>query len=141
MIFTSDLENKVFAKKSFRFFTRFKHSKILDCNHSCLCLCMCVWLSVCMCVCVCVCVCLCVYAFILFHRKSFFLCTNFLDILERDGSAILCCDCYIRLFYHVPSSPFLRMSYFTSKAKLQQLKNWREYDLIYCPCGRRYILM
>ena len=106
---------------------------------------VCVWLSVCMCVCVCVCVCVfvcvCVYVFILFHRKSFFLCTNFLDILERDGSTILCCDCYIRLFYHVPSSPFLRMSYFTSKAKLQQLKNWREYDLIYCPRGRRYILM
>ena len=90
------------------------------------------------CVCVFVCVCMSLYSF---NLKSFFVCTNFLDILERDGSTILYCDCYIRLFYHVPSSPFLRMSYFTSKAKLQQLKNWREYDLIYCPRGRRYILM
>ena len=63
-------------------------------------------LSLCLCVCVCVCVCTCV--FILFHRAGFLR-------LECYGSTMQCCGHYFMRFCQVLSSPFLKMSYFTSK--------------------------
>ena len=57
-------------------------------------------------------VCVCIYSFTV---KASSVCNNALDILERYGSTILCCEYYIWCFCHVLSSPFLKMSYFTFK--------------------------
>ena len=69
--------------------------------------------------CVCVCVraraCVCVCVFIFFHREGFFRLQCVQDILERYGSTIFCCEYLFGCFCQVPSSPYLKMSYFTSK--------------------------
>ena len=69
----------------------------------------------CVCVCVCVCVCACVCVFILFHLEGFFRLQDVWDIIKGYRSEILCCEYHSRCFCQVPSSPFLKMSYFTSK--------------------------
>ena len=72
-------------------------------------------LIACVCVCVFVCVCMCVSLFVLFHRKDSFRLRRCLGHTWGYGSAILCCEYYSRCFCQVPSFPFLKMSYFTSK--------------------------
>ena len=57
----------------------------------------------------------CVCAFIFFHHEGFFQLQDVRDILERYGSTILCCEYLSGCFCQVPSSPYLKMSYFTSK--------------------------
>ena len=70
--------------------------------------------SVCVCVCVCV-VSVCVCVFMIFHRKGFFCLQWCLGHTWEYRSMILCCEYYSRCFCQVPSSPFPKMSYFTSK--------------------------
>ena len=64
-------------------------------------------------VCVCVCVYVCVCVFIFFHREGFFRLQNVQDILECTDQR----SCVVNKFpsSQVPSSPYLKMSYFTSK--------------------------
>ena len=71
---------------------------------------MATWLSS---VCVCVCV------FIFFHREGFFRLQDVQGILEGTNQikSILCCEYQLGAFSQVPSSPYLKMSYFTSKDK------------------------
>ena len=77
----------------------------------------CWWCRVCVCVCVCVCVrvCVCVCVFILFHREGLFRLQDVWDILEGHISTMLCCEYHSRCFCQVPLSPYLKISYFTSK--------------------------
>lgn len=138
MIFTSDLKNKMFSKKSFRFFTRFKHSKVLDSNHSCLCFCMCVWFSVWMCVCVFVCVCMSLYSFTVKASLPAPISWTYLRGTDQRSCVVTVISGSSTTFLHLR---FEECHISPPKTKLQQLKNWREYDLIYCPLGRRYILM
>ena len=56
-----------------------------------------------------------VCVFIFFHHEGFFRLQDVRDILERYGSTILCCEYLSGCFYQVHSSPYLKMSYFTSK--------------------------
>ena len=72
-------------------------------------------MHVCVCVCVCMCVCVCVCVFMLFYSKGFFYLQDVCDIHEGYGSTFLCCKYHSRCFCQVPSSPFLKLSYFTSK--------------------------
>ena len=98
--------------------------------------CWCVCMSVCVCVCVCVC---CVFIF--FHREGFFWVQDVREIFERYGSTILCCEYLSRCFCQVRSSLFLKMSYFTPKAKLEpthQLERKR-YDIFRAHAKRWYM--
>ena len=85
------------------------------------------WCSVCVCVCVCVRVCL--YSFTV---KASSVYNDVLEMLERYGSTILCCEYYTRSFCQVPSPPFLKMSYFTFKDEIpaaDELERKR-YDIL-----------
>ena len=53
--------------------------------------------------------------FILFHRKGFLRLQWCLRHAWGYRSTILCCEYYAGCFCQVPSSPYLKMSYFTSK--------------------------
>ena len=102
-------------------------------------------MCVCVCVCVCVCACVYVFicfnrrgftwlkqnnkcnvrdqasdvvlarACVLFHRAGFFRLQDVCDILEGHESMILCCEDSAGCFCQVPSSPYLKILYFTSK--------------------------
>ena len=64
------------------------------------------------CACVRVSVRVCVY---IFHHEGFFRLQDVQDILERYESTILCCEYLSGCFCQVPSSPYLKISNFTSK--------------------------
>ena len=69
------------------------------------------------CLCVCVCVCLCVYVFILFHLLASSDCKTsviYLRCLDQQSFVVS----VARGFCPVPSSLYLKMSYFTSKDKI-----------------------
>ena len=90
--------------------------------------------SVCVYVCVyqCVCVCVCVCVFIFLHREGFFRLQDVQDILERYGSTILCCEYLFGCFCQVALSPYLKMSYFTSKDENSSHHNLerKRYDIL-----------
>ena len=60
----------------------------------------------------CVCVCVCVYTL---PPVGFFRLHEVFDIREKFGSTIFCCEYQLTALCQVPSSPYLEMSYFTSK--------------------------
>ena len=64
-----------------------------------------------------VCVCVSVCVFIFFHCEGFFRVQAVQDILYGYGSTILCCEYELGAFCQVPLSPYLEMSYLTSKDK------------------------
>ena len=81
------------------------------------------FLLLCVCVCVlCVCVCVCVCVFIFFHREIFLRLQDLWNIRERYGWMFLCCEYLSGYFCQVPSSPYLKMSYFTSEGEF--LAHW-----------------
>ena len=86
---------------------------------------MCVWVGGCVCVGVGACVRVCVGVFIF--------CNNVLDILEGYGSTTLCCEYYIGCFCEVLSSPFLKMSYFTSTDEPPAVDKLgkKQYDILH----------
>ena len=63
-------------------------------------------------VCVCVCVCVCLYSFTVMASS---VCNDVWDILEEYESTILRCEYHSSCSCQVPSSPFLKISIFTSK--------------------------
>ena len=79
-----------------------------------------------------------VCVFIFFHHKGFFRLQDVQDILERYGSAILCCEYLSGCFCQVLSSLFPNLSYFTSKnvtpARRKKLERKR-YDIL-CSCEK-----
>ena len=87
--------------------------------------CVCVGGWVCVCGCGCVRACVCVGVFIF--------CNNVLDILEGYGSTTLCCEYYIGCFCEVLSSPFLKMSYFTSTDEPPAVDKLgkKQYDILH----------
>ena len=78
------------------------HVCVNACMRACMNACMhaCMRASVCVHGCMCVCVCMCLYSSTV---KASFVCK------------MLCCEYHSRCFWQVPSSPFLKISYFTSK--------------------------
>ena len=55
------------------------------------------------------------------------------------GSTILCCEYWSGFFRQVPSSRYLKMSYFTSKDEISShTQNWTENDTIYWRPTKRY---
>ena len=66
------------------------------------------------CVCACVCVCVCLYSFTI---KASSVCDDVSDIPEYTDQRSCVVKYYSRFLYQVPSSPFLKISYFTSKNK------------------------
>ena len=58
------------------------------------------------------CVCVCVYTL---PPVGFFRLHDVFDIREKFGSTIFCCEYQLTALCQVPSSPYLKMSYFTSK--------------------------
>ena len=75
--------------------------------------------------------CVCVCVFIFFHRRGFFRLQDVWDILEKYGSTILCCEYLAGCFCQIPSSPYLKMSCFTSKDQNSSLLNTREKTIWY----------
>ena len=73
--------------------------------------CVCVCVCVCVCLCVSVCVCVCVYTL---PPWSFIPSARCLRHTEGYASLMLCCEYHSRCFCQVHSSPYLKMSYFTS---------------------------
>ena len=73
--------------------------------------------------------------FILFHRKSFFRLQRCLGNTWGYGSMILCCKYYVRCFCPVSSSPYLKMSYFTSRDEnsSEHKLERKRYDILYRP--------
>ena len=57
-------------------------------------------------------VCVCVYTL---PPVGFFRLHDVFDIREKFGSTIFCCEYQLTALCQVPSSPYLKMSYFTSK--------------------------
>ena len=91
-------------------------------------------LSVCVCLFVRVCVCVCV--FILFYREGFFRLQDVWDTREGYRSAMLCFEYHTRCFCQVPPSPYLKMSYFSSKDETPKKKpyvifGWRNDDMFW----------
>ena len=78
------------------------------------------------CVCVCVCVCL----FLLFHRKNFLRLQRCLGHTwgVRINNLVMRVLSYVLL----PSSFISKFHISAPETKLQQSKNWRENDMIYC---------
>ena len=62
----------------------------------------------------CVCVCVCLYSFTI---KASSVCDDAWDIPEYTDQRSCVVKYYSRFLYQVPSSPFLKISYFTSKNK------------------------
>ena len=90
------------------------------------------YLNCCVCVCVCVCVWACAWTCVC-GRARVCVCVIFGDILEGYGLTMLCCEYHSRFFCQVPSSPFLKMSHFSSKDKTPahwQLERKR-YDILF----------
>ena len=77
----------------------------------------------------------CVFTFI--HREGFFRLQDVQDILERYGSTILCCEYLSVCFCQVPSSPHLKMSYFTSKDENSSPQHTREKTIWYIDDQRK----
>ena len=75
---------------------------------------------------------MCVFVFIFFHREGIFRLQNVQDILERYESTILCCEYLSGYFCQVPSSPYLKMSYFTFKDEnsSQHKLERKRYDIL-----------
>ena len=103
------------------------------------CVCVCVYVCVCVCVCACACVCVCS-----FNEKTSSVCEMSETYLRgTDRSTILCCEYQSRCFCQVPSSPFLKMSYFISKDETsarRQLERkrynvWFQEKMIYIDIG------
>ena len=77
---------------------------------------------------VCVCVCVCVYILPQWRLLRSAKCPRH---TSGYGSTIFCCEYLLTALCQVPSSPYLKMSYFTSKdEKLQPFSYWRENDMI-----------
>ena len=82
-----------------------------------------------------------VCVFIFFHREGFFRLQNVQDILE--GTDQRSCVVNIsKVLYAIPSSPYLKMSYFTSKDENSSpyLLERKRYDKM-CSTKRLYILI
>ena len=83
----------------------------------------------------------CVCVFIFLHREGFFRLQDVQDILERDGSTILCCEYLSGCF--LPSS-FISISesiiFHLQRRNSNPPKNWREFEMIYWNSAKRWCL-
>ena len=110
------------------------------------------WLLLCVCVCVCVCVCTrmcehmrqcvreCVHATVCVHGcVCVCMCLYSSTAKASFVCKMLCCEYHSRCFWQVPSSPFLKMSYFTSKDETPAHRQTgeKQYDIF--GSRKRYI--
>ena len=100
-------------------------------------LCLFVFYLLLVCVCVCACVCVCLF----FHRKGFFRLQRFYGHNWGYRSTILCCEYYAGCFCQDPSSPYLKMSYFTFKDENPASANWKENYMIYWKTLKRWYIL
>ena len=119
-----------FSKNEFHAFLYLESPLINESTNNTVCMFLFVFnLDIC-CWCVCVCGWMGGWVFIFFHHEGFWV-QDVREIFETYGSTILCCEYLSRCFCQVRSSLYLKMSYFTPKAKLQpadQLERKR-YDI------------
>ena len=82
----------------------------------------------------------CVCVFIFFHRKDLFRQQRCLGHTSGYGSTILSSDYYSQCFCQIPLSPFLKMSYITSKDETPASWKTEEKTIWYiAPAKRWYI--
>ena len=81
---------------------------------------------------VCVCVCVCVCVFMLFHLLLSSVCTTSLAYVRSSNQRSFVVSISVTALCQVPSSPYLKMSYFTSKDENSSptLLERKRYDIM-----------